>query len=62
MVSLGMLPKKTLKNRNEEVSKKGPARSSEETKKLAAAALSAVRNATAASAAGKGKIEVILFT
>lgn len=58
MVTLGMLPKKTLKNRNEGVSKKGPACSSEETKKLAAAALSAVRNATAVSASGKGKIEI----
>lgn len=61
MVSLGMLPKKTLKNKNEEISKKRSACSSEETKKLAAAALSAVRNASATSAAGKGKFEVILI-
>ena len=61
MVALGILPEKALESKNQ-VAQKRPAESkngtSEEAKKLAAAALSAVRDASVAAAAGKGKIQV----
>ncbi|KAJ6798575.1 Uncharacterized protein M6B38_209920 [Iris pallida] len=62
MVSLGLAPKKSPGSR--ETLGKRPANvasasgTSEEAKKLAAAALSAVKDATAAAAAGRGKIEI----
>lgn len=62
MIALGLAPKKS--SNSEEILKKRPDctqnGTSEEAKKLAAAALAAVRDATFASTAGKGKVEVSL--
>ncbi|XP_020080651.1 craniofacial development protein 1-like isoform X1 [Ananas comosus] len=60
MIALGLAPRKA--SNGEEILKKRPDcaqnGTSEEAKKLAAAALAAVRDATFASTAGKGKVEI----
>lgn len=64
MVTLGLAPKKPSVNQDDRGGKPAAIQNgtSEEAKRLAAAALSAVRDATsaaaAAAAAGRGKIEV----